>query len=153
VHHKHLMSSTLLANCWTVCFVSFPSNQCMRGQHEVLRVANMPGLPFMTVVTLLSIMCVSFRISAAAIRASSCVNLSNRLSASSISFFPMSFFRYFSEHRLADNYISPRATHLLDLASSLSLQSRRCPEPRPLSSRLCRSLRLLAAPSYKTRGA
>jgi hypothetical protein len=46
-------------------------------------------------------MCVSFRISAAAIRASSWVNLSNRFRASSISFFPTSFFRNFPEHRLA----------------------------------------------------
>jgi len=42
--------------------------------------------------------CVSFRISAAAVRASSCINLSNRS-------FPTSF-RYFSENRLGDNYIA-----------------------------------------------
>ncbi|KAF8259406.1 hypothetical protein EI94DRAFT_1751706 [Lactarius quietus] len=40
-------------------------------------------------------MCASLRTSAAAIRASSCVNLSNRFRASSISFFPISFLRYF----------------------------------------------------------
>ena len=71
------------------------------------------GVPF-------NMMCESLRFSAAAIRASSCVNLSNRLRASSISFFPISFFRYFSEYRLADNYISSRATHSLDSASSPS---------------------------------
>ena len=46
-------------------------------------------------------MCVSFRISAAAIRASSRVNLSNRFKASSISFFPTSLFRNFSGKSLA----------------------------------------------------
>ena len=58
-------------------------------------------VPFTTVVTLLSMICVSIRISAAAIRASSCVNLSNRFSAPSISFIPTSFFRNFPEGRLA----------------------------------------------------
>ena len=57
-------------------------------------IANTLDEPFMT-------MCVSFRISAAAIRASSRVSLSNRFRASSISFFPTSFFRNFPEHRLA----------------------------------------------------
>src|SRR6266702_1400176 len=62
----------------------------------------------MIVVTLLSTMCVRFRICAAAIRASSCVSSSSRFRASSISFFPTSFFRYFSERRLADDCISRR---------------------------------------------
>ena len=88
----------LFANCRTTCFVSFPSKQCKRCQDQDLSTIN---VPFITVVTLLSMMWVSFRISAAAIRASSSVNLSNRFSASSISFFPISFFRYFSEHKLA----------------------------------------------------
>ena len=48
--------------------------------------------------TLLSIVFVTFRSCAAAIRASSCVSLSSLFSASSISFFPISFFRYFSEN-------------------------------------------------------
>ena len=111
-----------------------------------IRVAIMLGVPFM-------MMWVSFRISAAAIRASSWVNLSNRLRASSKSFFPTSFFRYFSEHRLADNYISLRATHSLDPAPSPLLRSRRCSALRPLSSRLYRSLRPLVALRCKTQGA
>src|SRR6266849_8985354 len=48
--------------------------------------------------TLLSIVFVTFRSCAAAIRASSCVSLSSLFSASSMSFFPISFFRYFSEN-------------------------------------------------------
>ncbi|KAF8268396.1 hypothetical protein EI94DRAFT_1727800 [Lactarius quietus] len=39
--------------------------------------------------------CVRFRICAAAIRASSCVNLSNLFNASSISFLPTSFLKNF----------------------------------------------------------
>jgi hypothetical protein len=58
------------------------------------------AVPFTTVVTLLSTICVSLKISAAAIPASCCVNLSNRFKASSISFFPTSFFKYFSENIL-----------------------------------------------------
>ena len=78
-----------------------------------------PDIPFTTIR-------VSFRFSAAAIRASSCVNLSNRLRASSISFSPRSFFKYFSDHRLANIYISPKATHSPDPVSSLLLRSQRC---------------------------
>jgi hypothetical protein len=84
----------LFANCWTTFFVSFPSKRGnMRVQHQA-RPAKTLDAPFMT-------MCVSFKISAAAIRASSWVNLSNRFRASSISFFPTSFFRNFSETSLA----------------------------------------------------
>ena len=54
-----------------------------------------------TSVTLSSMVCARFRICAAAITASSWVNLSNRLNASSMSFRPASFLRNFSEHRLA----------------------------------------------------
>ena len=43
--------------------------------------------------TLLSIVFVTLKYSAAAIRASSCVSLSSLFSASSISFFPIRFFR------------------------------------------------------------
>ena len=78
----------LFANCWTTFFVSFPSKRGKRIQHQV-RLANTQNVPFMT-------MCVSFNISAAAIRASSWVNLSNLFRASSISFLPTSFFRNFS---------------------------------------------------------
>jgi hypothetical protein len=46
--------------------------------------------------TLLSIVFVTFRSCAAAIRASSCVSLSSLFSASSTSAFPISFFRYCS---------------------------------------------------------
>jgi hypothetical protein len=60
----------------------------------------MPNVPFTTVASLSSTMYVSLRISATAIRASSCVNLSKRCRASSISFFPTSFFKYFSENIL-----------------------------------------------------
>jgi hypothetical protein len=52
-------------------------------------------------VTLLSTRCVRFRICAAAISASSCVNLSNLFNASSMSFRPTSLLRNFSEHGLA----------------------------------------------------
>ena len=69
---------------------------------------NRSGIPFMTTsnllptsVTLLSMVWVRFRICAAAIRASSCVNRSNRLNASSMSFLPASFLRNFSVHRSA----------------------------------------------------
>jgi hypothetical protein len=53
---------------------------------------------FATPLTLSSTVCVAFKFSATAIRASSCVNLSNLRSASSISFRPISLFPYFSEH-------------------------------------------------------
>jgi hypothetical protein len=49
-----------------------------------------------TTFTLSSIPRVIVRASAAAIRASSCVNLSNRCSASSTSFLPNSFLKYLS---------------------------------------------------------
>ena len=111
----------------------------------------MPGLPFRTVVTLLSTICVSLKVSAAAMRASSCVNRSNRLRASSMSFLPISIFRYFSDNRLADIYASPRVTHSLGPASSLSLQSPGYPTLRSLFSRLYRSLRLSEALQYETR--
>jgi hypothetical protein len=48
--------------------------------------------------TLLSTALVTFKTCAAAIRASSCVNLSSLFSASSISVLPINFFRYFSEN-------------------------------------------------------
>ena len=56
---------------------------------------------FPMAVTLLSTVCVRIRICAAAISVSSCVNLSNLFSASSMSFRPTSFLKYFSKHRLA----------------------------------------------------
>ena len=46
--------------------------------------------------TLLLVVFVTFKSCAAVIRASSCVSLSNLFSASSISVFPISFFRYFT---------------------------------------------------------
>ena len=107
----------------------------------------MPNLPFWTV-------CVRLSVSAAAIRASSCVNQSNRLRASSISFWPMSFFRYFSDRRLAHiYYVSLRATQSLDSASSLLSQSPRHSALRSMSSRLCRPLPLSEALRYETRAA
>jgi hypothetical protein len=51
-----------------------------------------------TAFTLSSIVCVTFRTCAVAIRASSCVSLSNLFNASSISVLPTSFLRYFSEN-------------------------------------------------------
>ena len=48
----------------------------------------MVGIPLIT-------MCVSFKVSATAIRASSCVNLSNLFNASSMSFLPTSFLTFF----------------------------------------------------------
>ena len=51
-----------------------------------------------TAFTLSSIVCVTFRTCAVAIRASSCVSLSSLFNASSMSVFPTSFFRYFSEN-------------------------------------------------------
>jgi hypothetical protein len=54
-----------------------------------------------TSVTLLSTVWVRCRICAAAIRASSCVNVSNLFNASSMSFLPTSFLRNFSVYRLA----------------------------------------------------
>src|SRR6267154_1912976 len=56
-----------------------------------------PAMLPATPPTLLSIVFVTFRSCAAAIRASSCVSLSSLFSASSISVFPISFFRYVSE--------------------------------------------------------
>ena len=47
--------------------------------------------------TLLPMLCVIFNSSAAAILASSCVSLSNFRTASSISVFPINFFRYLSD--------------------------------------------------------
>ena len=62
---------------------------------------------------------VTFRFSAMAIRASSCVNLSNFFSASSISVLPVNLFRYFSEKHLVNDaifaQISLTRSALLDL--------------------------------------
>src|SRR6266702_8552287 len=82
-----------------------------------------------TTLTLSSTLCVSLRICAAAIRASSCVNLSNLFNASSMSFLPTSFLKYFAGHRLADSHTSVHQhgeTHWLNPASSPSSQLRRC---------------------------
>ena len=76
-----------------------------------VRVADVLNVPSVAKLTLLltsvtlsstlftpsSTQCVTFRTCAVAIRASSCVNLSSLLNASSISLLPISFFRYFSE--------------------------------------------------------
>jgi hypothetical protein len=58
--------------------------------------------PSMTAFTLPSIVCVTFRTCAVAIRASSCVNLSSLFNASSMSVLPTSFLRYFSENISVD---------------------------------------------------
>jgi hypothetical protein len=55
--------------------------------------------PLITSATLSPMACVVLRTSAVAIRASSCVNLSNLFSASSISVLPISFFPNVSKHR------------------------------------------------------
>ena len=51
-----------------------------------------------TAFTLSSIVCVTFRTCAVAIRASSCVSLSSLFNASSMSVLPTSFLRYFSKN-------------------------------------------------------
>src|SRR6266550_3956913 len=52
-----------------------------------------------TPITLPSTLCVTFSSSTDAIRASSCVNLSNLSRLSSMSLFPANFMKYFSEQR------------------------------------------------------
>src|SRR6266853_5059455 len=73
-----------------------------------------------TPITFPSIPCAIFRSSADAIRASSCVNLSSSCSASGISVFPISFFKYFSGYMSAkkrkstcDQLTPPSALHFL----------------------------------------
>ncbi|KAF8479515.1 hypothetical protein DFH94DRAFT_486057 [Russula ochroleuca] len=66
---------------------------------------SMANTVFATPLTLSSTICVAFKFCAAAIRASSCVSLSNLFNASSISVLPTSFFPFFSEHRLVNGDI------------------------------------------------
>jgi hypothetical protein len=89
-------SSTMFADRCMTAFASFTSShinvqECVNDQKNVSRP------PSTSTATLSSTLCVTFRVSAIAIRASSIVSVSSRFSASSISFRPSSFLTNFSK--------------------------------------------------------
>jgi hypothetical protein len=75
---------------------------------------------------------VAFRVSTVAIRASSCVNLSNLLSASSKSVLPTSFLKYFSERHRSLRVSAEGSTDVKELRTRSALLDllRRDPEDR-----------------------
>jgi hypothetical protein len=112
--YERFSFSAVSADRFITAFVSFTSSD-INVQERIDDQENVSRPPSTSTVTLSSTLCVTFRVSAIAIRASSVVSVSSRFSALSILFRPSSLFTIFSKKEVSqEQIIYCSSVYLLD---------------------------------------